>query len=329
MYFSTKNSMNSQSKDNLCSMLGIDFPVIMAPMFLVSNEKMIVEALNAGITGAIPALNYRTSDELRKAIKWIKSQSSKPFGINLIVNKSNFKYKEQLRICCEEKVDFIITSLGSPEETIKKAHEVGIKVFCDVTDLNFALKVEKLGADAIIAVNKEAGGHAGKISFKDLLPQLVQKCSIPIISAGGVGDAKGIQRMLNLGAAGVSMGSLFIATKEAPVSEEYKQACVQYGASDIVLTTKISGTPCTVINTPYVQEVGTTQNWIERFLSKNKQLKKWIKALTFIKGMRNLEKAAFSSTYKNVWCAGPSIEYVNEILPISAVVKKLREDFKA
>lgn len=321
--------MNSQSKDNLCSMLGIDFPVIMAPMFLVSNEKMIVEALNAGITGAIPALNYRTSDELRKAIKWIKSQSSKPFGINLIVNKSNFKYKEQLRICCEEKVDFIITSLGSPEETIKKAHEVGIKVFCDVTDLNFALKVEKLGADAIIAVNKEAGGHAGKISFKDLLPQLVQKCSIPIISAGGVGDAKGIQRMLNLGAAGVSMGSIFIATKEAPVSEEYKQACVQYGASDIVLTTKISGTPCTVINTPYVQEVGTTQNWIERFLSKNKQLKKWIKALTFIKGMRNLEKAAFSSTYKNVWCAGPSIEYVNEILPISAVVKKLREDFKA
>lgn len=329
MYFSSKNSMNSQSKDNLCSMLGIDFPVIMAPMFLVSNEKMIVEALNAGITGAIPALNYRTSDELRKAIKWIKSQSSKPFGINLIVNKSNFKYKEQLRICCEEKVDFIITSLGSPEETIKKAHEVGIKVFCDVTDLNFALKVEKLGADAIIAVNKEAGGHAGKISFKDLLPQLVQKCSIPIISAGGVGDAKGIQRMLNLGAAGVSMGSIFIATKEAPVSEEYKQACVQYGASDIVLTTKISGTPCTVINTPYVQEVGTTQNWIERFLSKNKQLKKWIKALTFIKGMRNLEKAAFSSTYKNVWCAGPSIEYVNEILPISAVVKKLREDFKA
>jgi nitronate monooxygenase len=321
--------MNCQSKDNLGSMLGIDFPVIMAPMFLVSNEKMILEALNSGITGAIPALNYRTLDELRSAIKWIKSKSSKPFGINLIVNKSNFKYKEQLRICCEEKVDFIITSLGSPEETIKKAHEVGIKVFCDVTDLNFALKVEQLGADAIIAVNKEAGGHAGKISFKDLLPQLVQKCSIPVVSAGGVGDGKGIQQILDLGAAGVSMGSIFIATKESPVSEEYKQACVQYGASDIVLTTKISGTPCTVINTPYVQEVGTTQNWFERFLSKNKWLKRWMKAFTFIKGMRNLEKAAFSATYKNVWCAGPSIEYVTEILPISEVVKKLRNDLQA
>lgn len=321
--------MNSKSKDNLCSMLGIDFPVIMAPMFLVSNEKMILVALNSGITGAIPALNYRTLDELRSAIKWIKSQSSKPFGINLIVNKSNFKYKEQLRICCEEKVDFIITSLGSPEETIKKAHELGIKVFCDVTDLNFALKVEKLGADAVIAVNKEAGGHAGKISYKELLPLLIENCSIPVISAGGVGDGKGIQQILDLGAAGVSMGSIFIATKESPVSEEYKQACVQYGASDIVLTTKISGTPCSVINTPYVQEVGTTQNWIERFLSKNKWMKKWIKALTFIKGMRNLEKAAFSATYKNVWCAGPSIEYVNEILPISEVVKKLRNDLQA
>ena len=329
MYFSTKNSMNSQSKDNLCSMLGIDFPVIMAPMFLVSNEKMILEALNSGISGAIPALNFRSSDELRSAIKSIKSQSSNPFGINLIVNKSNFKYKEQLRICCEEKVDFIITSLGSPEETIKKAHELGIKVFCDVTDLNFALKVEKLGADAVIAVNKEAGGHAGKISCKELLPLLIENCSIPIISAGGVGDGKGIQEILDMGAAGVSMGSIFIATKESPVSEEYKQACVQYGALDIVLTTKISGTPCTVINTPYVQEVGTTQNWIERFLSKNKWMKKWIKALTFIKGMRNLEKAAFSATYKNVWCAGPSIEYVNEILPISEVVKKLQADFEA
>jgi nitronate monooxygenase len=329
VYFSIKNSMNSQSNVNLCSLLGIDLPIIMAPMFLVSNEKMIVEALNSGITGAIPALNFRTSDELRSAIKWIKSKSTKPFGINLIVNKSNFKYKEQLRICCEEKVDFIITSLGSPEETIQQAHLVGIKVFCDVTHLNFALKVEKLGADAIIAVNKEAGGHAGEISYKDLLPQLIQNCSIPVISAGGVGDAKGIQRMLDMGAAGVSMGSIFIATKESSVSEEYKQACIQYGASDIVLTTKISGTPCTVINTPYVQEVGTTQNWIERFLSKNKRLKKWIKALTFIKGMKSLEKAAFSATYKNVWCAGPSIEYVTEILPISEVVEKIRTDLKS
>ncbi|MDG1858988.1 MAG: nitronate monooxygenase, partial [Emcibacteraceae bacterium] len=156
----------------LCKLLNIEFPVIMAPMFLVSNDKMIIESVKSGITGAIPALNYRTTDELRTAIQGIKEEVDGPFGINLIVNQSNFRYKEQLKVCCEEKVAFIITSLGSPEETIREAHKVGTKVFCDVTDLKFAKKVEALGADALIAVNKEAGGHAGNIPMNELVPML-------------------------------------------------------------------------------------------------------------------------------------------------------------
>ena len=314
-------------KAKLCELLGIEFPVIMAPMFLVSDEKMIIEAIKSGITGAIPALNYRNTDDLRRAIRKIKSEANGPFGINLIVNNSNFLYKEQLQVCCEEQVDFFITSLGSPEETIKKARKYKIKVFCDVTDLNYALKVEKLGADAVIAVCKEAGGHAGPISFKELIPQLKKELKIPVFSAGGIGTGRGIKEMLELGSDGVSMGSIFIATKEAPVSDEYKQACVNYGANDIVLTTKLSGTPCTVINTPYVQKVGTGQNWLERILNKNKKLKKWFKALTFMRGMKSLRNAAFSSTYKTVWCAGPSIEYVNEIKSINEVVEDLKKDF--
>ena len=123
------------NKPKLCEILDIEFPVIMAPMFLVSNEAMTIEAIKEGITGAIPALNYRTVEELRAAIKRIKATVKGPFGINLIVNKSNFLYKEQLKACCEEKVDFFITSLGSPEETIKQAHANDILVFCDVTDL--------------------------------------------------------------------------------------------------------------------------------------------------------------------------------------------------
>jgi nitronate monooxygenase len=319
---------NDRMKAPLCDLLGIRYPIILAPMFLVSNSQMIIKGIEAGITGAIPALNYRTTDELVAAIQDIRASVDGPFGINLIVNKSNFLYQEQLKVCCEQRVSFLITSLGSPEETIQEAHKVGIKVFCDVTDVAYAKKVEALGADAIIAVNKEAGGHAGTISATELITDLIKAVKIPIISAGGVGSGQGIKEILALGASGLSIGSLFIASEEAPVSTEYKQACVDYGAKDIVMTTKLSGTPCSVIKTPYVEQIGTDQNWLEKILSKNKRIKKWFKAFTFYRGMKNLQNAAFSATYKTVWCAGPSIEHVNEIRPVSRIVAQLITEYE-
>lgn len=311
----------------LRDILQIEIPIIVAPMFLVSNEDMIIAACNSGATAAIPALNYRNILELREGIRKIRKATDKPFGINLIVNKSNILYKQQLQICCEEKVAYIITSLGSPEETIREAHKVGTLVFCDVTDVSYAKKVEGLGADALIAVNKNAGGHAGNLSPDVLLDQLVKSCRIPVISAGGVGDAKGVREIMALGAAGLSIGSIFIATHESPVSSEYKQAIVDYGAQDIVMTTKLSGTPCTVIKTPYVEKIGTEQNWLEKLLNRNKRLKKWFKALTFIRGMKQLRSAAFGATYKTLWCAGPSIQYVHSVRSISEILEDLKRGF--
>ncbi len=308
---------------NLGQILGIEHPIILAPMFLISDVKMTIAALDSGVTAAIPALNYRSNEDLRKAIREIKAHSNKPFGINLIVNKSNFRLQEQLQICCEEKIAFIITSLGSPEETIKNAHENGILVFCDVTEVKYAKKVEKLGADGLIAVSKEAGGHAGNLSFKQLISDLKSNCSLPIISAGGIGNHSTFQERMDLGIAGVSIGSIFIASEECPVSLDYKNACISYGAKDIVMTTKLSGTPCTVINTPYVQEIGTEQSWLEKFLNKNKRIKKWLKAFTFLRGMKSLQKAAFGQTYQTVWCAGPSIEYVKDVKSIKSIVESL------
>lgn len=311
-------------KETLTVLLGVQHPIIMAPMFLVSNTKMVIEGMKSGVAGCIPALNYRTLDELRTSVKELKANKvvGGSFGYNLIVNKSNLKYKEQLRVLCEEGVDFIITSLGSPEETIREAHKVGIKVFCDVTDLAFAKKVESLGADAIIAVNNLAGGHRGNIDPEQLIKELTENTSLPVISAGGVGNKADMDRMLGYGAIGVSVGSPFIASEESGVSQDYKQACVDYGANDIVMTERISGTPCTVINTPYVQKVGTKQTWLETLLNKNKSLKKWVKMIRFYIGMKATEKAATKVTYKTVWVAGPSIEDTKAILPVKDIVKK-------
>jgi len=311
----------------LTQLLNIKHPIIQAPMFLVSNTTMVIEAMKSGIAGCIPALNYRTLEELRTAIQELKATKVEggSFGFNLIVNKSNLKYKGQLEVLCEEGVDFIITSLGSPEETINQAHKVGIKVFCDVTDLRFAQKIEGLGADAVIAVNNEAGGHRGNETPENLIKELVANCNIPVISAGGVGCKADIDKMIDYGAEAVSIGSPFIASIEAGVTDDYKQACVDYGAKDIVMTERISGTPCTVINTPYVQKIGTKQTWIESILNKNRKLKKWVKMIRFSMGMKATEKAAKKATYKTVWVAGPSIEYTKAILPVKTIIANFVE----
>lgn len=124
------------------------------------------------------------------------------------------------------------------------------------------------------------------------------------------------------------MGLLFIATKESIVSDAYKEAVVQYGAKDIVMSNKISGTPCTVINTPYVQKIGTEQNVIEKAMSKNKKLKKYAKMLTGYKGMKAVENAAFGATYKTVWVAGPSIEFINKIETVKEIVDRLISEYE-
>ena len=129
--------------------------------------------------------------------------------------------------------------------------------------------------------------------------------------------------MLSYGAEGVSVGSPFIASIEAGVTNDYKQACVDYGADDIIMTERISGTPCTVINTPYVQKIGTKATWLENLLNKNKSLKKWVKMVRFSIGMKATEKAAKKATYKTVWVAGPSIEHTKDILSTKEIIKRL------
>jgi nitronate monooxygenase len=126
----------------------------------------------------------------------------------------------------------------------------------------------------------------------------------------------------------VSIGSPYIATSESDVSKEYKQAVVDYGARDIVMTTKISGSPCTVINTPYVKKIGTEQNIVESFLNQNKKIKKYAKMLTYYKGMKAIENAAFSATYKTVWCAGPSIEFTHEIEDVKTITQRIIREYE-
>lgn len=310
-------------KQKLSDILGIQYPILMAPMFLISNQEMIIAGLEAGITAAFPAANYRTELELRRAICDIKAKSDKPFGVNLIVNRSNIMLQNQLDVILSEKPAFVITSLGNPKEVIQACHKVGIKVFCDVTDLNYAHKVVDLGADALVAVNRLAGGHPGKIDGRELCSQLSAEFDVPVIYAGGIAKGEDIDNAFYSGAAGVSIGSLFLASEEAPISDEYKQAVVQYSAKDIVTTDKLSGSDLHVINTDYVKKIGTKSNGLTRFLYRHKKIRRYLKALAMKKSMKLLRKSAFSASYNTVWVAGPSIEYVHQIESVKTQVENL------
>jgi nitronate monooxygenase len=197
-----------------------------------------------------------------------------------------------------------------------------------VVDLKYAKIVEGLGADAVIAVNNRAGGHAGNIAPQQLIAELKANTSIPVISAGGVAHGSDVRQAMNWGAAGVSVGTIFIACHEADISPEYKQAMVDYGEKDIVRSTKLSGSPLTVINTPYVQKLGTKANLLEWILNHNKTLKKYAKMIIAWRGMKAVEKAAFGATYKTVWCAGPAIEHVHSIRAMSDIVNGLTKEYR-
>jgi nitronate monooxygenase len=200
-------------------------------------------------------------------------------------------------------------------------------VFCDVTNLEHAEKAMKNGCDGFIAVGQGAGGHAGPFPLSVLIPALTKKFpKMPVVAAGGIATGAGVLSALALGASAVSIGTRFIATHEAKVSDEYKNAVVQAGMNDIVLTERISGTPSTIINTPFVKKIGLKQNWVERWLSRNPRTKKYFKMLVQKRGMSLLEKAIMPGNYKNLWCAGQSVELIDDIVSCREAISRIEAE---
>ncbi len=314
-------------KTAITDMLGCDYPIIAGPMFLVSDENLVAAVSQGGGLGATPSLNWRTTTEFRTAIREIKSKTKKPFGVNLIVNQANTRQHADLEVCAEEKVPLIITSLGNPKETIRRMHEVGCKVFCDVTTLPYAQKCQDLGADGVVAVSAGAGGHAGPISPLVLIPYLRKHLKIPVVAAGGIATGEQMAAALLLGASAVQIGTRFIASNEAKVDDAYKKAILNSEPEDIVLTKRISGTPAAVINTPYIAKQGLELNPFEAFLLKNPKTKKYMKMARAYIGSKVLEKAAAGPTWKEVWSAGQGVGLIEKIMPAGDIVRELVEQY--
>jgi nitronate monooxygenase len=308
-------------------MFGIDYPIIGAPMFLVSNVDMVTAISNAGAIGSFPALNFRPIEKYREALEQIRQKTKMPFGVNIIVNKSNQRQDQDLKFALESGAKLIVTSLGSPKKVIEEAHRNAAKVFCDVTNLEHALKVQDQGADGVIAVSSGAGGHAGPISPLVLVPWLKEKLSIPIVAAGGVANGASMAAALALGASAVHVGTRFIASQEAGVEQAYKDAVVNSSPEDIVMTTRISGTPAAVINTDYVKKMNLELPLAVKILKEHPLTKKYMVPIIHYLGMKSLEQAASTPTFKTLWSAGQSVGLIHDIKSCREIVDDMVKEY--
>lgn len=320
-------------KSQLAEQLNLSFPLVMAPMFLVSNEDMIREAIRNGIAGCFPSLNFRKEGELDALLRRLNEEKSRyekgSYGVNLIVQKSNVLFEKHLETCVANKVPFYITSLGNPAKVIREAHAYGARVYCDVTNMTHAAKCNGLGCDGFIAVGQGAGGHAGPNPLHVLVQSLRHHFPAkPVIAAGGITNGQTLLAMQVMGADAVSVGTRFINSTECRVNDAYKEAIIAATMDDIVLTEKLSGTPCTIINTEAAKRMGYRQNWFERMLAGNPGTKKWFKMLVQVRGMKRLEQSVLPNNYRKLWCAGKSVELIADTLSCRQIIEGMRGEYE-
>jgi nitronate monooxygenase len=281
-------------KTEFTDLLGIQYPIIGGPMFLVSYEEYVIAISEAGGLGAFPLPNYRTLDDLRQALAVVRAATSKPFGVNIHLH-GRFEWKEQLKLCLDAGVRYFIASLGNPQLIVDDVHANGGIVYADVISLAQGLKARDRGVDGLIAVAAGAGGHCGKLPTLIFVPYLKEKTGMPIIAAGGISTGGQMAAALAVGACAVIVGTRMIATNESRAQDAYKQSVVAADPEEIVTSDKITGHPATWLATS-----------IEKF-EKQPELQ--------------------SKRWREFWSAGHSVAQTNEIKPAGQVIREMVEDY--
>lgn len=306
---------------------GVEYPLICGAMYPCSNPELVAAVSEAGGLGVVQPLSlvYVHGYELREGLRYLRKLTKKPYGFNIIMERSSQTYERRMQewvdIALEEGCRFFITALGNPRWVVDKVKEAKGVVYHDVTERKWALKALESHVDGLICVNNRAGGHAGKLSPEALYKEL-HDLGVPLICAGGVGEPADFVHALNLGYAGVQMGTRFIATYECAEKAEYKQKIVESGEDDIVLTERVTGIPLSVIRTEYVEQVGTKVGPVARWLLQNRWSKPWMRMwYAWSAGRRFKEISLRGGSSKDYWQAGKSVAGIRSIESVGAVVK--------
>lgn len=310
------------------SQVGIKYPIICGAMYPCSNPELVAAVSEAGGIGIVQPLSlvYVHGYDFRKGLKYIRQLTSKPFGINVIVEKSSRIYEKRMQewvdIGLEEGCRFFITALGNPAWVVEKVKKMGGYIYHDVIDRRWAEKALEKGVDGLICVNNRAGGHAGNLS-PDVLWQQLHGLGVPLICAGGIGEPTDFTSALELGYVGVQMGTRFIATYECAEKSNYKKAIVDATEKDIILTERVTGIPLSVIKTPYVEQIGTTVSPLARFLLQHRWTKGWMRMwYTITAGRRFKQISLHGGSSKDYWQAGKSVAGIDSVEHVQDIINR-------
>lgn len=287
--------MTERIRTGFSDLLDIRFPVIGAPMFLISYEEYVVAVSEAGALGMFPTPNYRTTEELGEALKAIRAATARPIGVNIHLH-GRFPWKEQLALCLDAGVSFFISSLGNPAHIVPDVHANGGIVYADVVSLEQGVKARDRGVDGLVAVGAGAGGHCGKIPTLVFVPYLREKTGLPVVAAGGVSTGAQMAAAIAAGACAVVVGTRLIASTEARANPAYKAAVVAARPEDIVTTDRITGNPAT---------------WLAGSIEKFEQ-----------------RPEPTSKRWRDYWSAGYSVAQTETIRPAGEIICQMVADYR-
>ena len=241
-------------KSAITELLGIEYPIFQGGMAWIAESTLAAAVSNAGGLGII-AGGSAPIDYLRDQIRRCKSLTDKPFGVNIMLMSPNAEELAQLVI--DEKVPVVTTGAGNPGKFMAAWKEAGVKVVPVVPSVALAVRMERAGADAVIAEGTESGGHIGENTTMCLVPQVVDAVDIPVIAAGGIADGRGVAASFMLGAQGVQVGTRFLAADECQIHPTYKELVVKAKDTDSVVTGRYTGHPCRNVRTKFAKKLAS------------------------------------------------------------------------
>jgi nitronate monooxygenase len=298
-------------------------PVIGAPLFIVSNPKLVIAQCKAGVVGSFPSLNARPAEQLDEWIHEITEALAEhdrdhpeapaaPFAVNQIVHRTNDRFEHDMQVCAKWKVPIVITSLGAREDLNHAVHDWGGITLHDIIDDRFARKAIEKGADGIIAVAAGAGGHAGRWSPFALVQEIRKWFDGPLILSGAIATGRAILSAQAMGADLAYIGSSFIATPEARAPDEYKEAICASGAADIIYSSLFTGIPGNYLRAS-ISAAGLDPDNLPSGAPADMKF----------------ASASGAKAWRDIWGSGQGIGAVSEVEPAGDLVARLIEEYRA